>query len=424
MSSVTETTSAANQPSGLKSPGNISTASTVVGEEPVKIPGSTPEVSKKPKKRQNRNKKQKEEKQQKDEESVDVEAEAEPEPEVEEDKYPADLQALIDSLQPTVEEALPIDPVAEFLGKRIRNLQKRKLRIDKIAEIAETQKLNADQIAALENRDYVEGLLKELTEALEVNKNERQKVKEAEAAKNAALISSFKEVLVQAKELGINQGQEKISTLLKFLRAASIKRQQASLDLSVTPQSAGFEALLQLVYNGDDSSLVAVNNLCDGVDELVAEDTVSYKAILDISRLPEDVLLAGGDVETQTEEAAENEGSTDEGSGAESKQTAETSTQSTVKISFLQESELDEDSTSVPDSSAPATATIEQPVEPTEPEPTPTEIAEPASEPQSATESTSDVPASTASPTPEKAQRKKKNYYYRRNRNGNTKPKE
>lgn len=416
MTSVTEAVSVANQPSGLKSPGNISTASTVVGEEPVKIPGSTHEITKKPKKRQNRNKKQKEEKQQKDLDSVDVEAE--PEPEVEEDKYPADLQALIDSLQPVVEEALPIDPVAEFLGKRIRNLQKRKLRIDKISEIAETQKLNADQIAALENRDYVEGLLKELTEALEVNKNERQKIKEAETAKYAALINSFSELLVQAKELGVSQGQEKISTLLKFLRAASIKRQQASLDLSVTPQSAGFEALLQLVYNGDDSSLAAVNNLFDGVDELVAEDTVSYKAILDVSRLPEDVILAGGDVEAQTEEAAENEASAEERSGAESKQAAETSTQSSVKISFLQESELDEDSTSAPATSAPAAATTEQPGEPTS-----AEISEPASETQSASESASDVPASTASPTPEKAQRKKKNYYYRHNRSGNAKPK-
>ena len=429
-----KSTSLSDSPNGVKSPEIPSSAETVVAEEQSNSSQAVDSGAKRPKKRQTKNKRSKGNKQKEDIKSndgshtkdvtaEDAAAEIAPSPTFE-DKFTLDLQKLLEPLEKTPEEADPSDPVTEFLSKRIRNLQKRKLRIEKIAEISDTEKLNADQLAALKNREFVESVLKELTETLELHKLQQEQLKAKAEAAQAELKEQVKKMLVEAKELGITQGEDKIFTLIKFLRAASIQRHLAAQDFSVTPQSAGFEALLHLVYNGDDTSLASVTKLYDGSLDLVAEDTVSYKTLRDVSRLPEEVLR--GEVETVEEEAKQEEGeegaaSTQELTGSDSVQVSgEASSQSSVKISFLQESELDEDAAAATAAAAAPTAT------PTSaPTSTPTTDPTAATNPPTATADTpvpadlDSAPPSTTPTAPEKPQRNKKRHYYNRNRNNN-----
>lgn len=472
MPAATQTPSpSVGSPNGSKSSelasiaSTASTASTLVDEDlafsaAAADPTQATQATKRSKTRQHRNKKQKKELESTEKQTaelskeslskglteadaeLDVETNAEPSLK---NKFTPDLQELIDTLKltttaetneksgsTTTTTTPPVDAVSEFLSKRLRNLQKRKARIDKIAEISETQKLNADQQAALDNREYVEGVLKELSEVLEVNKQQQAKVKADAAAKEAALAESVKEVLVQAKEVGVALGEEKIRILIKFLRAASYKRQAAAQSLSVTPQSAGFEALLLSVYNGDESSVSAVTCLYEGSEKLVAEDTVSYKVIRDVSRLPVEVLLAGGDVVANEEdEITEEEAESVEDDVAESgsgKTAAEENSQGSVKISFLQESELDEDAAAAAASATVVKAdTVAEDQVATESPVVNSEVTTaPVTAVTATTESTtpvstsvsSDVAASTPA-TEKPAQRKKKPYYHRRGRTSN-----
>lgn len=433
MSFAAQTSTAlADTPNGIKSPESVSSFDTLVPEE-----NQTDAGAKRAKKRQTKNKKPKGNTKQKQAKSTEDDSapveddtvasfEIVAKPSLEE-RFTRDLQGLLEPLElSSSEDAEVIDPVTEFLSKRIRNLQKRKMRIDKIAEIPDTQKLNADQQAALSNRDYVEGLLKELTETLQLHKAQQDQAKAKAQTSKTALEEGIKAALVEAKDLGVAYGEDKIYTLIKFLRAASIKRQLAAQDFSVTPQSAGFEALLQLVYNGNEASLASVTSLYDGSLKLVAEDTVSYKTIRDVSRLPEEVLLNGGDLVTLGDEATHGEAG-HEGTSA-SKESGETecttdsgdaSTQA-VKISFLQESELDEDAAAAaPSSASTNTTTVNSVTEVDSANQLDTATAMPSDPVNTPVPSSTSAPDS-ATPTPEKPpQRKKRNYYNRRNNNGN-----
>lgn len=327
----------------------------------------------------------------------------------------------------------PGDPITELLNRRLRTVQKRKLRIDKISQAALSGKtLNADQEASLKDKSYVEGMLKELTDAWDANNLRLEQQRVAAEKEKAAQKEQIKDLIIAAKDLGIQQGDDKIFTLIRFLRTASIKRQLAAQNLSVTPQSAGFEALLQQVYNGDESSIEAVTKLYAGAEDLVAEDTVSFKVVRDISRLPEDVILAGGDVEEEIEEAQGEPATEDQVTGEEE---VDTAAQGVSQISFLQESELDEGTsdlstvantvnTSAPletDNSTVGAAPVESVTVPTT-----SQSVESANEPTVANPPVTSSPADTptaeehATPTSEEIKpKKKKNNYYRRNRNNN-----
>jgi hypothetical protein len=294
--------------------------------------------------------------------------------------------------------AAPADAVSEFLHKRIRNVQKRKARIDRIVEIGDPAKLNADQIEALKHKDHVDALLKELTDTLAVHVAQREQ--EAAARDRAAERTNtlVRAALCDARRAGEVAGIDRVRTLVKFLRAASIKRQ---LQPVVTPQSAAFEALLQMVYMGDESAVAAVERLHLGVEALVADDTVPYRIVRDISFMSEEDLLDGKDLvepEDTTSTAPAAEEVSPDATLAEEEPVVKDD--AAAKLSFIQQSEIDPESPS----SATTTETTTMDSAATEPA-----TAQPAGEPTS--------PAShkdeESEETKDAAKKKKKRQYYR-----------
>lgn len=325
-----------------------------------------------------------------------------------------------EQLQPNEDGVLPHlttgDPVTLLLNKRLRTIQKRKLRLDKISEaIAQGKKLNVDQEASYKDKNYVEGLLKELTDAWNANTLRLEQEKRASKEKEAAQKAKIESLLVDAKELGIQVGQDKVYTLIRFLRTASIKRHVTAQTPKGIALFDGFEALLAQVYAGTDDAVDAVNNLFEGSESLVAESTVSFKEIREVSKLPEDVILAGKDTE-------EPEESTEKDDAAELDESANSAPAKKVtQISFLQESELEETVAPSNEESAantaegaaesPSTATADTITTETAAAYTPVSQAAPVSAPASTeTESTS-----TTAPTSETKPKKKKYYHHRRN---------
>lgn len=180
------------------------------------------------------------------------------------------------------------DELFEYLQKRIRNLSKRKQRLDKYQEMADDPKakdqLNADQLHALNNKDTVEAPLKDLTELLALYKSQRAKNAAKARAKQVQHQKEMDKKVQAAKQEGIELGTDKLNLTIKFLRAASFKRQL--VNEIPKEESAGFEHLLQLVYNGDETSLKAVESLYNGDDAPVAENTITYAEIKKIAQTP------------------------------------------------------------------------------------------------------------------------------------------
>lgn len=186
------------------------------------------------------------------------------------------------------EESQKDDEYLEYLQKRIRNLTKRKQKLDKTQELADDPttkgQLNADQLKALENKESVEAPLKDLNELYTLYKSQCKKqeaqIKSIEKSHKKELEEKYK----QAKQEGIDSGTEKLSLTIKFLRAASFKRQLTN----ETPaeESAAFEHLLQLIYNGDETSLNAIESLFNGDDTPVTQNTITYGEIKKIAQTP------------------------------------------------------------------------------------------------------------------------------------------
>ncbi|KAK9237475.1 hypothetical protein V1525DRAFT_403704 [Lipomyces kononenkoae] len=188
------------------------------------------------------------------------------------------------------------NPYIEIVQKRVRNLQKRKQRLDKYEEQAATPdaaKLNQDQVAALKSKDQVVYPLKELEELTKSFKiideeQQQQKLKETKSHNAQAQKQKIKdseshaaEVLAaadKAKKEALAEARERISVLVKFLHVASWKRQFASTAASEA-ESAAFESLLSLIYAGDDAAVEAVYKLSDGADELVDEEATTQRSL-------------------------------------------------------------------------------------------------------------------------------------------------
>ncbi|KAF5101174.1 hypothetical protein D0Z03_000648 [Geotrichum reessii] len=271
-------------------------------------------------------------------------------------------QQKLDAISSTDDESAPsADALSEFLHKRIRNVQKRKARIDRISEIEDPKKLNADQVEALKHKDHVDALLKELTDALTVHEAQREQEAVARVRATEHTNTLVRTALRDARRAGQVAGMDRVRTLVKFLRAASIKRQ---LQPVVTPQSAAFEALLQMVYMGDESAVAAVERLHLGVDKLVAEDTVSYRIVRDVSFMSEEDLLDGKDLveskDASTAAPAAVEVSQDTALAEEEHATED---EAAAKLSFIQQSEIDDDA---PSSAATETTAVEPSAEPAE----------------------------------------------------------
>lgn len=225
------------------------------------------------------------------------------------------------------------DELFEYLQKRIRNLSKRKQRLDKYQEMADDPKakgqLNADQLHALNNKESVEAPLKDLTELLALYKSQQAKNEAKARAKQAQHQKEMDKKVQVARQEGIDLGTDKLSLTIKFLRAASFKRQL--INEIPKEESAGFEHLLQLVYNGDETSLNAIESLYNGDDAPVAEDTITYAQIKKIAQTPPEKFFEKE--EPQQDQGPQQEQPQDE--------------QSTLQtISFLQD-EVNDDETAI-----------------------------------------------------------------------------
>lgn len=180
------------------------------------------------------------------------------------------------------------DSVLEHVQKRIRNLQKRKLKLDKYAALAATPEgranLNADQLAALDQKESVEAPLRELNEIVGLYKTQLVRREKQAEEEGAALLSRAKQEAEEARQAGIDLGTEKLQLTVKFLRAASVMRQ---LTQHTPPEeSQGLEKLLGAVYTGDQSSVECIDKLFAGVDEPVGEGLTTYARIKEIALTP------------------------------------------------------------------------------------------------------------------------------------------
>lgn len=229
------------------------------------------------------------------------------------------------------------DQVVEHIQKRIRNLQKRKQRLDKYQEIADSsdpavaKSLNQDQLAALQNKESVEAPLKELKDILNVYKEQEAKVAADHQAQIAQQEAAAKEREAKARAEGLAEGIERLSLTVKFLRAASYKRQL----IHETPadENAGMEHMLQLVYNGDETALEAIAKLQQAVEEPVVENAISYAQIKAIALTPPEKFFEKAP-EANADQTQENDASNQQN-------------QPVQTISFLQE-EVNDDPETAP----------------------------------------------------------------------------
>ncbi|KAK9470597.1 uncharacterized protein V1510DRAFT_408310 [Dipodascopsis tothii] len=279
----------------------------------------------------------------------------------------------------------------ELVQKRIRNLQKRKQKLDKYEQQAaspEAERLNADQLAALKAKDQVDYPLKELDELAKAFRGFEAEEKKAAAAAARAAAATAKTTAADADRRvaaarleGFQEGIDRVRILVKFLHVASWKRQNGgSTDPVVLAENAAFETLLGLVYMGDETSVEAVEKLATGSDEAVdpsAAIATPFTRIQQQSLSLDDLYksYAAAD-EDEPEPEAEPEPAPEAEPAAVEDAIAETVRVPSGGISFLNESEI---------AAEPAPAAAEPAPEPaSEPAAAPEPADEPAPEPAAA----------------------------------------
>lgn len=264
------------------------------------------------------------------------------------------------------------DPLAVHLHKRIRNIQKRKARIEKIALLPQ-ESLVPDQVLALQKEPLVDTTLKELSEVMTIY---NQFVEDDKKKQEEEKLQRDKE-MEEWKEQVRKEEKNKVRDLLKFLRVASILR-QLQINGSLGQNSkvgSGFERLLEKVYIGDESAVETVEKLYQAsedpvymqkVDDGIENIGVSYKTIKQVCAMDEEVLLTtenleekfefeGNENHSVTQDAPESAQPTD---SIESKEApGALAAEENKKISFLQQSEIEQQATETESSSEPKPAT-------------------------------------------------------------------
>lgn len=98
-----------------------------------------------------------------------------------------------------------------------------------------------------------------------------------EAKLTDAVKDAKEEGLKQGREEMVNEGNEKVNTLLKFLRLAGYRRSVKSENVQ---EDEAIEQVLVLVYSGDSSAMEACIKLAEGSTDLVGEGyDVSCKSL-------------------------------------------------------------------------------------------------------------------------------------------------
>lgn len=151
-----------------------------------------------------------------------------------------------------------------------------------------------------------------------------------------------------AREEGFQRGLEHVRTLVKFLYAASWRRQNNSSTEGIEAlENAAFETLLGMVYIGDEVAVEAVKKLASGSLESVEkseEGAISYAKIKELSSCLDNMYFEPTD-EVEAVEITEYDDNFNQKQSEEAKEDKEEQISEVVKIpsggiKFLNDSEL------------------------------------------------------------------------------------
>ncbi|KAF8542646.1 hypothetical protein BDD12DRAFT_337813 [Trichophaea hybrida] len=196
--------------------------------------------------------------------------------------------------------------VSKRLKRQTKKLENFKRIEDKIKDLPEEEKetttiINQDERRTLKDKRITEAVIKELQEVhqrlsilteaedkiLADRFDEQKRMHEAKLAE--AVKEAKEEGLKQGREEMVNEGNEKVNTLLKFLRLAGYRRSVKSENIQ---EDEAIEQVLVLVYSGDSSAMEACIKLAEGSTDLVGDEyDVSFSRVKELAhdlRLDED----------------------------------------------------------------------------------------------------------------------------------------
>lgn len=177
----------------------------------------------------------------------------------------------------------------EYVQRRLKKLEKRRQRVEEYEriynesiELGKPPKLNEDQIRAIQSKNLIVPVLKELKDVQSLYETVESKRKDKEQEKSLLEEARLQKRLAQAREegmkAGLMEGQMQTRCIVEFLRAAALKRQL----LNETPanETLAFEAVLTQLYRGDDTSISAVEKMYNRSEEQVNDtSSMTYKQV-------------------------------------------------------------------------------------------------------------------------------------------------
>lgn len=140
------------------------------------------------------------------------------------------------------------------------------------------KKINTDQKAQLEKKPILQKQLAELENQVQQYRQFGKDYEDRFTKEKASLQDAHQQELEKAKADAVAETQDHYNKkrdhdlllLSQFLHAAAAKRQSEDAEL---PPGQAFEAILYLVYQGNQASLNAFKNLIDGsTDTIVGTD--------------------------------------------------------------------------------------------------------------------------------------------------------
>ena len=141
-------------------------------------------------------------------------------------------------------------------------------------ELLAARKINPDQKAQAQKKPSLQASLTQLEEQIAQYKQFDEDYQKRLSAEKSALESAHKEELQKVKDAAVAETEAKckdkakndLLVLSKFLRAAAAKRQGGN---ESSAENLAFEGALLLVYGGEASAVVAMENLVSGSEEIV-----------------------------------------------------------------------------------------------------------------------------------------------------------
>lgn len=163
-------------------------------------------------------------------------------------------------------------------------------------ELLSSRKINQDQKTQAQKKPSLQASLVQLEEQITQYKQFDEDYQKRLSAERSALETTHKNELQKVKDAakaeaeaeGKKQAKDNLLVLSKFLRAAAAKRQGGD---ETSAENGAFEGALLLVYGGESSAVIAMENLISGsegkvptVDQTPSEFTckhfISYPSCL------------------------------------------------------------------------------------------------------------------------------------------------